>query len=282
MQKLPLRHILLGIATVTGIAKRGYFIPYRYASQVVPDTQPYPWLESWFSDLLGGRFQETLESIHAHRDILKTFNAEPPAPPAPRWRQDWFPGLDGAAAYALVRRAKPRRIVEIGSGHSTRFVMRAVRDGDLGTRVTCVDPAPRADLEGLNLDLLRMPVQQVDPALIGGLEAGDMLIIDSSHIVMPGSDVDWVLNRLLPMLPAGVLVHFHDIFLPDPYPESWDWRGYNEHGVVSALLAGRRAVPIFASHFIRSRAQDRLEAMDLDWIPLLPGAYESSLWLELR
>lgn len=229
-----------------------------------------------------GEFQETLEAIHDYQDVLKTFVAEPPRPPEPRWRQDWFPGLDGAAAYALVRRHGPRRVVEIGSGHSTRFIMRAVRDGEMDTAVTCVDPAPRADLRGLTLTLLREPVQRVDPAVLTDFEAGDMLVVDSSHIAMPGSDVDWVVNRLIPELPAGVLVHFHDIFLPDPYPEAWEWRGYNEQGVVAAFLAGRRATPIFASHYIRSRAPDRLKSMDLAWIPLIAGAVESSLWLELQ
>ena len=36
---------------------------------------------------------------------------------------------------------------------------------------------------------------------------------------MPGSDVDLLLNAVLPRLQPGVLIHLHDIFLPDPYPD---------------------------------------------------------------
>jgi len=65
-------------------------------------------------------------------------------PPQPRWDQDWFPRLDAAAAYAIVRKTQPRRIVEVGSGHSTRFLARAVADGKLETEITAIDPQPRA------------------------------------------------------------------------------------------------------------------------------------------
>ena len=35
--------------------------------------------------------------------------------------------------------------------------------------------------------------------------------------LLPGSDVDWLFNHLLPTLPAGLRVHIHDVFLPDDY-----------------------------------------------------------------
>src|SRR3989337_782513 len=63
------------------------------------------------------------------------------------------------------------------------------------------------------------PVQRV--AAFPPLGEGDILFIDSSHQLKPGSDVEFLLKAVLPMLPAGVRVHFHDIFLPDDYPASW-------------------------------------------------------------
>ena len=33
-----------------------------------------------------------------------------------------------------------------------------------------------------------------------------------------------------------MLLHVHDIFLPDPYPAAWDWRGYNEQAAVAPLI----------------------------------------------
>lgn len=194
-------------------------------------------------------------------------------PPQPRWNQDWFPRLDAAAAYAIVRKTKPRRIIEVGSGHSTRFLARAVIDGGLATRITCIDPEPRATIAGLPVEFLRSPVQSV-PIGAFALEAGDLLFIDSSHQVHPGSDLDFLLGRVLPRLAAGVRVHFHDIFLPDPYPEMWAWRRYNEQDAVARLLADGYVLE-FSSHQAKAK---RLNGV-LARLPVLPGALESSFWL---
>ena len=97
--------------------------------------------------------------IEEHGNALLAIGTEPP--PAPRWNQDWFPRLDAAAAYAIVRTLEPRRIVEVGSGHSTRFLARAVADGGLDTRITAIDPQPRATIEKLPVEWLRSPVQRV-------------------------------------------------------------------------------------------------------------------------
>jgi hypothetical protein len=239
----------------------------------------YPWHQEQFAGLSDDRFALVLKDIALFRTELEAIGGNPPEP---RWRQDWFPGLDGAALYTLVRKKRPKQILEIGSGHSTRFIMRAKRDGVIETSVTCIDPAPRADLAGLGLKLRREPVQGIDPNSLPVLDAGDMLIVDSSHIAMPGSDVDFVLNHLIPRLPAGVMVHFHDIFLPDPYPESWTWRGYNEQVMVAGFLTGGRALPIFSSQFVRRHRPDLIDSLGLNWIPTIEGAIESSLWMELQ
>ena len=212
--------------------------------------------------------------IEEHSASLLAIGAAPP--PAPRWNQDWFPRLDAAAAYAIVRSLKPRRIVEVGSGHSTRFLARAVADGGLDTRITAIDPQPRATIEKLPLNWLRMPVQKV--AAFPPLGAGDILFIDSSHQVKPGSDVEFLLKAVLPLLPAGVHVHFHDIFIPDDYPPQWEWRRYNEQAAVAALIESNLFRVDFASHALVSRTPEKIRGV-LARLPLVPGAMESSLWL---
>jgi hypothetical protein len=217
-------------------------------------------------------FFAVLDCIEKYGQDLAAIGED--APPAPRWDQDWFPRLDAAAAYALVRSIAPRRIVEVGSGHSTRFLARAVADGGLATRITAIDPEPRARIAGLDVDFLKKPVQEVEIAL----QPGDILFIDSSHQVRAGNDLDFLLNRVVPKLPAGVRLHFHDIFLPDDYPEQWAWRKYNEQAAVSALLhAGCRVD--FSSHWVVSRRADLLRRGVLARLPLVDGALESSLWL---
>ena len=218
-----------------------------------------------------------LECIEQHAAALEALGNEPP--PAPRWTQDWFPRLDAAAAYAMVRRFAPARIVEIGSGHSTRFMARAAADGATGTQLTAIDPAPRATLAGLPIELLKMRVQDVGDAPFARLTTGDFLAIDSSHKMAPGSDVELLMERVLPALPAGVYVHFHDIFLPDDYPESWAWRRYSEQGAVAALLDSAHYSIVFASAWVLSRRKQVLQNGVLGRLALVPGAIESSLWL---
>jgi predicted O-methyltransferase YrrM len=273
------RRLLFGLATVLGIAERGFFIPYRYAATLPrgPKRIGYPGIEALLARSEDD-FRAMLTAIDAHDEALRAIGEAPP--PAPRWTQDWFPRLDAAAAYALVRALKPRRIVEIGSGHSTRFLARAVADGRLDTRITAIDPAPRAPLAGLDVTFLRATVQDAGDAPFAGLGPGDVLFIDSSHILMPGSDVDWLINRVLPALPAGIYLHMHDVFLPDDYPADWAWRGYNEQLVVAALIHGGGYRPRFASHYVVTRMAGDLEASAVDRLPLPPGAHESSLWLE--
>lgn len=267
----------MGLATLAG-APRGWFIPYRHAG-VRPPATPEGAYPAAARILAGSeaRFRDVLAWIDACADALLAVDGPPPEP---RWTQDWFPRLDGAAAYAIVRRRAPARIVEIGSGHSTRFLARAVRDGGHATRITAIDPAPRADIARLPLTHLALPVQHVDPSVFADLAAGDVLFIDTSHVAMPGSDVDHLFGTILPALPAGVLVHVHDVVLPDDYPADWRWRGYNEQAAVLAWMAAGGLVPLFASHYVATRMADAVRASAAARIPLRPGARETSLWLE--
>ena len=179
----------------------------------------------------------------------------------------------------MVRRHAPARVVEVGSGHSTRFLARAVADGALKTRITAIDPMPRASLEGLPIELLRTPVQTAGRAPFANLRAGDFLFVDSSHQYRPGSDVEYIFKQILPALPGGVFVHFHDIFLPGEYPEHWAWRRYNEQPMVAAQIAAGVYALEFSSAWVVACRPERLSNAVLARLPLMPGAIESSLWL---
>ena len=278
---MKLRRLRMGLATVLGIAPQGFFIPYRYAGRLPgPGARPvYAALEALL-DREVAAFEALLEQIDGHADDLNAIGGA--APPAPRWDQDWFPPLDAAALYALIRGRRPARVVEIGSGHSTRFAARAVTDGGLGTTITAIDPRPRAALAGLDIDLRRATLAEAGDKPFRDLAAGDLLLVDSSHVAMPGSDVDDVLARILPLLPAGVAVQFHDIFLPDDYPADWAWRGYNEQTAVAALLSAGGWRPLFASHYVTTRMPARLAVSAVAGLPHKPGARAASLWLEKR
>ncbi len=173
--------------------------------------------------------------------------------------------------YAQIRAQRPARILEIGSGHSTRFAARAIADGGLDTRLIAIDPEPRADLKALKVEWHRETLQQAlknsGGQVLAAFHPGDLLFVDSSHILMPGTDVELILTELLPRLPAGALVQIHDIFLPDAYPASWAWRGYNEQAAVAAMLAGGGWDILFAGRFARQRFDARLRAGPLGALP---------------
>ena len=269
------RRLTMGLATLAG-RERGFFIPHRHARAIRPCA--YPLLES----RLAARFPvfaALLDDIEALGDRLRRLGGPPPQP---RFDQGWFPRLDAAAAYAMVCRVRPARIVEVGSGHSTRFLARAAADEGVASELVCIDPAPRATLQGLGVRQVEALVQQASETWFTHLRANDVLFVDSSHILMPGTDVDWLLNRILPGLASGVLVHFHDVFLPDPYPESWTWRGYNEQQAIAALLEGGAYDCLFASHYVATRLAQAVECGVLAELPRATDAFESSLWLVKR
>ncbi len=257
----------------------GFFIPHRYAAETEArlPTLTYPHIVQLF-ERQKREFQKLLTDAADWSGDLERIGGQPP--PAPRWDQDWFSGLDAAVAYSIVRQCRPRRIVEIGSGHSTRFFVQAVRDGAMDCMVTAIDPAPRAAIDGLSVTRFAGLVHDAAPGLFEDLRQNDVLSIDSSHILMPGTDVDHVLNHILPTLAPGVLVHFHDVFLPHPYPPDWQWRGYNEQPAVALLVTGGAYRPIFASHYMFKDHRPVLARSPLvPWIDR-GGARPSSLWLE--
>lgn len=258
--------------TLDGEAREGFFIPYRYAESVAPPG-PYPAFERLFA-AHEPAMRGVLAEIDAWTDALAAFAG--PAP-RPRWDQDWFPRADGAAAFALVAARAPRRIVEVGSGHSTRFMAAAAGPG---TAITCIDPAPRAAFHDLSVDWRAEVLGEAHLPLFEALTPGDVAFFDSSHILVPGCDVDMILNRILPSLRPGVLVHIHDILLPDPYPEDWAWRGYAEqNGLGGWLLAGGLR-PVWSSRYAVTR-MGVARAGALARLPLDPGAIETSLWTEV-
>jgi hypothetical protein len=174
-------------------------------------------------------FESDLARIPKTADDLRT----------PSWLNEFIPGLDAASIYSFVRSRQPATYLEVGSGISTRFARRAIEDGRLETRIVSIDPSPRADIDALCDEVIRQPLELVDPDQLPALGDNDVLFFDGSHRAFTGSDATVFFCELLPRLPAGVLVGVHDIFLPDDYPEPFVERHYSEQYLLAALLVGR-------------------------------------------
>jgi hypothetical protein len=156
--------------------------------------------------------------------------------PSPYWRNSWLPALDAAALYGFVAAGAPQRYVEIGSGVSTLFARRAIRDHGLPTEITSIDPQPRAEVDAACDVVVRMPLEKTPLSLFEELSPGDILFVDSSHQAFMNSDVTVVFLDILPRLKPGVIVHLHDVWLPYDYPERWKHWYFNEHYLLAAVL----------------------------------------------
>jgi hypothetical protein len=153
---------------------------------------------------------------------------------------------DGSMLYAILRHQRPRRVIEIGSGWSSACTLDTVEQYLQGNcELTFIDPHPEL-LFGLiggaatQIRILKSPVQKVPLSIFNELRAGDILFIDSTHVLRTGGDVCFELFEILPRLAPGVLVHFHDMFWPFEYPRSWvidENRSWNELYAVRAFLS---------------------------------------------
>ena len=198
--------------SLLGIPDRGFFIQYRYSNRVPEIAEPYREVEALFR-ACEPRFRETLAEMGAD---LEAFSGPNALNEGLDWHSSMFPPLDGAACYTLAKSSGAETIVEIGSGDSTRFLELAIKDSGRDTRLVCIDPAPRRTLNGLDVEWRHRVLGMEDIPLFEEMKANDILFIDSSHIMLPDMDVDILFNRIFPKLSPGVIVHVHDIFLPDP------------------------------------------------------------------
>lgn len=156
--------------------------------------------------------------------------------PEPSWGNPWFTGLDGAAMYYFVASTAPKRILEIGSGNSTKFARQAIKDYGLTTEITCVDPQPRAEIAQVADRVLNIPLEAMDLSVLDDLHAGDILAFDGSHRCFMNSDVTVFFLEALPNIRPGVLIHIHDIFLPYDYPSARRHHFESEQYLVAAML----------------------------------------------
>jgi predicted O-methyltransferase YrrM len=157
-----------------------------------------------------------------------------------------FRGVDAGVYYSLIRRLKPRRIIEIGAGFSTFLAAQAVVQNKKEKHpcdLTAVEPYPsqtlRQGIPGLKR-LVEMDLQKVPLREFERLGKNDILFIDSSHVLKMGSDVQYEFLEILPRLKKGVFIHFHDIFMPREYPRKLttrDFKFYNEQYLLQAFLA---------------------------------------------
>jgi hypothetical protein len=207
----------------------------------------------------------------------------------PRYRYDIgngsFPEPDAKVLFAMVRHLRPARIVELGSGQTTRVIGAAVRrnaEDGVTADYRAFDPFPTAvdaDMPGLTM-LVEQKAQDIPDEVFETLRAGDLLFVDTTHTVKVGSDVNHIILGVLPLLARGVVVHFHDICLPYEYPRYLmeDYGLYwGEQYLLQAFLSCNPSFEVLcAVHPLNREQPERMVAAGI----ARPGQNGSSIWLQ--
>jgi len=201
---------------------------------------------------------------------------------------DQYPPLDAWLLEAILQSTRPRRMVEIGSGFSSLVTARVNRELlETTMRFSCIEPYPRQFLvdgvPGIS-DLIVQKVQDVPLDEFTSLTSGDVLFIDTSHVVKTGGDVTWIFHEILPRLAPGVVVHIHDVFLPDDYPEVWvgEGRSWNEAYLVHSFLAFNDTFEVMlGSHYMATRHPDVVARAFPGWTTAASRG-GGALWLRRR
>jgi predicted O-methyltransferase YrrM len=156
------------------------------------------------------------------RERLRTFEVHQHA--IAENEENGYGPIEADFLYCFIAAQKPRRVVQVGAGVSTAVILRSAADAGYSVDVTCVDPYPsnylrRAAAAG-KIKLLAERAQEVDLAVLTDVGQVGMLFVDSTHTVKAGSEVNRIIFEVLPRLPKGAMVHFHDIFFPYDYQPS--------------------------------------------------------------
>ncbi|MEJ2620734.1 MAG: class I SAM-dependent methyltransferase [Candidatus Thiodiazotropha sp.] len=234
------------------IDKEGLFPAGHYYSPIPSDAEVRTYLESKKppGDELPGIELHKQHQLHLLNEYAQFYEELPfPEEKTAEYRyhylNEWFSYADAIFLYCFLRKHLPNRIIEVGSGFSSALMLDTI-DGFFPHKpeITCIDPDTRR-LDSLMMEddrawvrLIGNKIQEIPLETFTELESGDLLFIDSSHVVKCGNDLSLLMFEILPHLRPGVFVHFHDVFYPFDYPSIWLRQGrfWNENYFLRAFL----------------------------------------------
>jgi len=228
---------------------------------------------------------ELLSSFH-YNDELKLIPLERKNEMEYYYNNHSYKSGDSEFLYNIIRHYKPGKIIEIGSGYSTLMAINAIKKNKTeNTTYTChhicIEPYEQPWLEKTGTEVYRKKVEDVDKGFFKQLNAGDILFIDSSHIIRPQGDVLFEFLEILPVLNSGVIIHVHDIFTPKDYLDEWVFghKLWNEQYLLEAFLMFNNQFKIIGSlNYLAHHYKKEFEAK-CPIFAMQPGREPGAFWM---
>jgi hypothetical protein len=200
-----------------------------------PDTQPHRQLFNMISKG-NAQYQALAAKSLQHKEAFAKITVTTLDSKMPSWQNNFLPSVDTIMLYTILAAYQPKKYLEIGSGNSTKLAAFCRNQENLGVAITCIDPHPRREIQDVANAWINSPIQTVSLDYFKSLQENDIVFLDGSHVLHPNSDVMWFFMEILPVIPKGVIIHIHDIFLPYDYPQWVCDRFFNEQYILAACL----------------------------------------------
>jgi hypothetical protein len=252
----------------------GYDVLLRHYYSPVPDVRALPesvWNRQSPLDGVALDLDQQLEFLETR---LGQFVPEfsPPLQGSPKQQEFFLDNgrygrVDAEILFAMVRQFEPKLIIELGSGRSTQVIQAALAGNQsrgISARHWVIDPFPSELIQANSgsAEIEERSVTDLSGNRFAALSQGDILFVDTTHTVKMASDVNFLVLDVLPSLAPGVVVHFHDIFLPWEYPRAWLEklrRFWAEQYLLQAFLAFNGSFEVLlAAHAIARQHPERL------------------------
>jgi len=196
--------------------------------------------------------------------------------------------LDAFVLYSLIREKRPRVFIEIGSGETTKITLKALKknqeEDGYKFKFTAIEPYPKVYLRNLISEEFELIEDKVQNVNVEKFKNTDVLFIDSSHVSKIGSDVNYEMLHILPVIKVGAIVHWHDIMLPGDYPKLWIEHGnmfWNESYMVQTFMMFNKSFKIiWAAKYMQLKHPNEIETKFSFFKPNDPDQQLSSFWIE--
>lgn len=194
----------------------------------------------------------------------------------------YYPTPDAEIYASMIIDYKPARILEIGGGYSTLIARKIISEANINCSIEVIDPYPRADIEHAADKAVKKYVEDVSFQEMN-ITQDTLLFIDSSHICRSSGDIPYLYCNILPILPSGVLVHVHDIFLPYDYPLIYKKWLYNEQYILQGMLSySQRYEILLSTHYLTRMYPGEMQATFGQIVGENSRFYGASFWLRVK